>query len=53
MGDIGTDGRVILKWYLDGCGDVDWIQVAQINEGFSRHGNEYFVSIKRENLSTS
>jgi len=28
LGDPGIDGRIILRWIL-GCGDMDWIELAQ------------------------
>jgi len=30
-GDLGVDGRIILRWIFQeaGCGDMDWIEVAQ------------------------
>ena len=34
LGDPGVDGWIVLRWYLQevGCGDVDWIELAQVRD---------------------
>jgi hypothetical protein len=34
LGDPGVEGRIILRWIFKevGCGDMDWIELAQDRE---------------------